>query len=40
MIIASLSDAARYENLNPLFKRAFDFVKEASRALTWWRRTP
>lgn len=29
MIIASLSDAARYENLNPLFKRAFDFVREA-----------
>ena len=29
MIIASHSDAARYENLNPLFKRAFDFVREA-----------
>lgn len=29
MIIASLSDAARYENLNPLFRRAFDFVREA-----------
>lgn len=28
MIIASLSDAARYESLNPLFKRAFDFVRE------------
>lgn len=32
MIIASLSDAARYENLNPLFKRAFDFVREAGPA--------
>lgn len=29
MIIASLSDSFRYESLNPLFKRAFDFVREA-----------
>lgn len=29
MIIASLSDSLRYESLNPLFKRAFDFVREA-----------
>lgn len=29
MIVAPLSAAARYENLNPLFKRAFDFVREA-----------
>ena len=29
MIIASLSDSARYESLNPLFQRAFDFVREA-----------
>lgn len=29
MIIASLSDSARYENLNPLFRQAFDFVRKA-----------
>ncbi len=27
MIIASLSDSSRYENLHPLFKAAFDFIK-------------
>lgn len=32
MIVASLSDAARYESLNPLFKRAFAFVREADPA--------
>ena len=32
MIIASLSDSARYESLNPLFQRAFDFVREAGPA--------
>lgn len=32
MIIASLSDSARYESLNPLFKRAFDFVRETDVA--------
>ena len=31
-IIASLSDSARYESLNPLFQRAFDFVREAGPA--------
>lgn len=28
MIIASLSDSFRYKTLNPLFRRAFDFVRE------------
>ena len=32
MIIASLSDSARYEMLNPLFRRAFDFIREAAPA--------
>lgn len=32
MIIASLSDSARYENLNPLFRQAFDFVRKADLA--------
>lgn len=32
MIVASLSDSARYESLNPLFKRAFDFVRETDAA--------
>lgn len=29
MIIAPLADSARYEMLNPLFKQAFDFIREA-----------
>lgn len=33
MIIASLSDSARYEKLNPLFKQAFDFVRAADPAV-------
>ncbi len=32
MIIASLSDSARYEFLNPLFQRAFSFAREAGSA--------
>ena len=32
MIIASLSDSARYEMLNPLFRRAFDFIREIAPA--------
>lgn len=32
MIIASLSDSARYEMLNPLFRRVFDFIREAAPA--------
>ena len=31
MIIASLSDSARYEMLNPLFRRAFDFIRRLLR---------
>ena len=27
MILANLSDSSRYENLHPLFKTAFDFIK-------------
>ncbi len=45
MIVASLSDSARYESLNPLFQRAFDFVREAGPASLEpgppsWRKTP
>lgn len=29
MIIASLSDSSRYESLNPLFRQAFDFVRQS-----------
>ena len=32
MIIASLSDSTRYEMLNPLFRRAFDFIREIAPA--------
>lgn len=28
MIIAPISDSIRYETLNPLFKQAFDFIRE------------
>ncbi|MDO5075025.1 MAG: YhcH/YjgK/YiaL family protein [Bacteroidales bacterium] len=27
MILANLNDSARYENLHPLFKRLFDYIK-------------
>lgn len=45
MIIASLSDSARYEMLNPLFRRAFDFIREIAPATLKpaamsWRKTP
>lgn len=45
MIIASLSDSARYEMLNPLFRRAFDFIREIApatleTAAMSWRKTP